>query len=362
MELSSEDALRISVMLANKPQAIRIDESRMILYALSEKGEAQIKLNPTCRDEAYLKLVRARLSTHVLGTPAGYPVHIRRWARMGQVQHSNLQDLLLLGEPEAVVAVVYAEDLTEELAICAWWAMEEPENARQLLRQEGVTETGLGKQLANYLIEFLPFETEPEAMIDSVELVLKSGFLDEQKKLDLWKKARRKLAFLVGFLAAGPSSIPEQANQHRLLASHFEVLNKYARSGHQAATLLLLLFSPAGQMWLTTFARIMEKPANQETVNRALDAVSSLLQPVRPEGKADLPIEQLLDEAQKWVRDQPEALAELAPQLTALRLLSGLGYGVVRPVFSKTDAMGSLMRRKLQPIVDQLIPQVKQLL
>jgi hypothetical protein len=33
-----------------------------------------------------------------------------------------------------------------------------------------------------------------------------------------------------------------------------------------------------------------------------------------------------------------------------MRILSGLGYAVVRPVFCKTDAIGSLMRRKLEPV------------
>ena len=39
MDLSSEDALRLNVLLANKPQAIRIDESAMVVYGLSEQGQ-----------------------------------------------------------------------------------------------------------------------------------------------------------------------------------------------------------------------------------------------------------------------------------------------------------------------------------
>ncbi|MBA1330869.1 sulfur reduction protein DsrS, partial [Candidatus Endoriftia persephone str. Guaymas] len=69
--LSSEDALRLNVLLANKPKAIRIDESSMILYGLSEKGEAKVSLNPNCRDEQYLRQVRETLSGHVLGSPGG---------------------------------------------------------------------------------------------------------------------------------------------------------------------------------------------------------------------------------------------------------------------------------------------------
>ena len=55
MELSAEDALRINVLLAGQLEAVRIDESSMTLYALSDRGETRVKLNPNCRDEPYLR-------------------------------------------------------------------------------------------------------------------------------------------------------------------------------------------------------------------------------------------------------------------------------------------------------------------
>ena len=340
MELSAEDALRINVMLANSPQAIRIDESKMILYALSEKGEMQIQLNPNCRDEQYLKQVRELLSSHALGTPAGYPVHIQRWARMGQTKNENLEELLLLGEPEAVVAVIYAATLSEELARRAWWAMESSENARQLLRFPNLVGTGLGKQLADYLIEFLPFETEAEAIMDSVQLVLQPGLINEGARADVWKKARRKLVFNVGFLAAGPESIPETGVEHPLLSQYRESLVVAAEAGNQNASILLETLSSAGQAWLGLARKILEKPANQEVVNRTLDIVSDYYATIRPEGKVDATLEELEAEAEQWVAGQPGELMDLFPQLVALRVLSGLGYGLVRPVLSRTDAIG----------------------
>lgn len=51
MELSPQDALRLNVLLANRPQAIRINESTMTVFGLSEQGESQIQLNPTGRDD-----------------------------------------------------------------------------------------------------------------------------------------------------------------------------------------------------------------------------------------------------------------------------------------------------------------------
>ena len=104
MELSAEDALRLNVLLANPLEAVRIDESSMTVYALSEQGEASVSLNPRGRDDQYLKKVRELLSSQVLGSPGGYPVFLRRWTRMGQARDHSLEQLLLLGEPEAVVA------------------------------------------------------------------------------------------------------------------------------------------------------------------------------------------------------------------------------------------------------------------
>jgi len=45
-ELSPEDELRLNVMMAGEIQAVRIDESAMIVHGLSSRGEASIKLHP----------------------------------------------------------------------------------------------------------------------------------------------------------------------------------------------------------------------------------------------------------------------------------------------------------------------------
>ncbi len=86
MELSPEDALRINVLLAGEVEAIRIDESRMTVHALSDRGEAKVQLNPNCRDESYLRQVRETLSSHVLGSPGGYPVYLKRWTRLNTLR------------------------------------------------------------------------------------------------------------------------------------------------------------------------------------------------------------------------------------------------------------------------------------
>ena len=173
MELSSEDAFCLNVMLAAGVQAIRIDTSHMTVYGLTEKGEASVRLHPTCRHDQYLKLVRQSLAEHALDSPEGYPVYLRRWTRMGQLRDDNLAKLLLTGEEEAVVAVVHAPGLTDEIARRAWWVMPTLENARRMLEKEPVAHGAMGKVLAEFLVEHLPFEENPVAIIsfDETEMV-----------------------------------------------------------------------------------------------------------------------------------------------------------------------------------------------
>jgi len=366
MELSPEDTLRLNVLLANKPQAIRIHESRMIVYGLSNKGAAQIQLNPTCRDDQYIKLVKELLSGHVLGSPGGYPVYLQRWTRMGQMRDESLEQLLLLGEPEAVVAAVCAPGLTDELARRAWWAMEEAENARQMLTKSEVVAGEMGPVLAAYLVEHLPFETEPLKMIESVSLVLQPGLISDHERDELWKKAQRRNAYYVGFLAT--ANFPEALPAHARFEELAPKLEPLAEAANGAAALLQHLLSAQGQTYLDTLQRIFTKPSNQDVINISLDLVAKYLSAARPDGPVDLTLDELIDEADRWLADPTSPAAEvlpvdtgLAPMLRAMRVLSGLSYGVVRPVFRDSTAIGSLMRRKLEPVISPLMAEIAQL-
>ena len=118
VDLAPEDALRLNVLLAGEIHAVRIDEGAMTLHALTPKGEAKISLHRNCRADLYVMRVRELLGGHALDSPGGYPVHLRRWTRMGHASPKNLAALLKLGEPEAVTAVALAPTLSDELARC----------------------------------------------------------------------------------------------------------------------------------------------------------------------------------------------------------------------------------------------------
>ncbi len=370
MDLSSEDTLRLNVLLASKPLAVRIDESTMTVHGLAERGEKRVTLSPNCREELYLRRVRELISGQVLGSPGGYPVYLRRWSRMGQTRDESLDQLLLLGEPEAVVAVVHAPGLTHELARRAWWAMPTAANARCMLEREVVARSPLGRELAAYLLELLPFETEPTDVIDSVRRLLQPGLIDDAARLALWQRSRQETAFLVGFLMATPEDLPEPVAERADLAMHRPSLEPLAQAGNAPAALLLRVLGGPGQSYLAACQLVLKRPLNQDVVSLFLDTVAGYFVSLRPAGEVDgdLAAHQAAAESLVASPDAEPALATLLqqapglkPDLRAALILSRLGYPVVRPVLSGTTAIGSLMRRKLEPVFAPLAAELETL-
>jgi hypothetical protein len=370
MELASEDSFRLNVLLASKPLAIRIDEGRMTVHGLAPKGESTVRLHPNTRSERYLRLVRELISGQILGSPGGYPVYLRRWTRMGQMRDESLAQLLLLGEPEAVVAAVCSPGLTDELARRAWWAMEDAENARRMLCSPAVVTGTMGPILAAYLIDYLPFETEGGPIMESVRLVLQPGLLDAAQRDDLWRKSARKQTYLVGFLKALPDDLPDPDPSRVLDPALAGGLADLAAQGNGCAQAIIRTASGPGQTWLKTLSSVLAKPPNQDVVTAAFDCLRDYFAALRPEGDPDLTMDGLIADAETFASPQsPDPGAaecaarwpELAPAIAAMRLLSGLGYGVVRPVLPDPTTLGTLMRRKLAPVIDPIQARIRTL-
>lgn len=359
MELSDEDKLRLNVLLVQELQALRIDESRMQVLALTERGEAVVTLNPSGRDEQYLRKVRELISTQVMDSPGGYPVYLERWTRYAQErEEESLQKLLLLGEPEAVVAVVHAPGLTPELARRAWWAMPEAENARCLLSQPTVANAPVAQQLAQYLIEYLPFETEPAAILNSVRLVLQPGLADQATREKLWRLAQRKGAYYIGFLQAIPDQLPEPPPPH----ADWEMLKQHLRvqldAGNPFAEILCRVLSPAGQAFLNTVDAAMGKLADQAASVALFEVIGRYFAPARTGIEYQASCEQACLQAAAVMESCAgyPALAEVLALIPAQReklqaclSLAQVGEHLLDSFFSRSDTVGSLMRRKLLP-------------
>lgn len=367
INLSSEDNLRMNVLLHQELQAIRIDESKMVVYGLSEKGEASVPLKPNCKDEVYIKQVKELISTHILGSPGGYPIFLRRWTRMGQSRtNESLERLLLLGESEAIVAVVNADEVSNEVARRAWWAMPTADNARCLLRHKDVIKGSMGKELADFLVEFLPFEEAPGAMIESARLVLQKDLITEKARDDLWKKGQRKNALLVGFLKTLPDELPVESKEHKALNELKEKLSSL--NDNVYSKILLRIFSKEGQAYLATIEAVIKKPSNQDVVISLFKTMREYFESVRPNDVGYQDIEMLLNDSNKYIdvtatqlvdlRAILECLPELASFIKSTVILSLVGESLTSPVFSRTDAIGSLMRKKINHITSPLLEEI----
>ena len=361
MELSNEDQLRLNVLIAQPLQAIRIDESRMCVHALSEKGEATVQLNPTCKDEKYIRLIRQFLSTHYLGSPGGYPVFLRRWTRMGQARDDSLEKLLLIGEPEAVAAVVHASGLTDELARRAWWSCTSAENARRMLEKESVVKGNMGSVLAQFLVEFLPFEEQQKSIIDSVRLVLQPGLISKEMRKDIWNRGKRKNSYYVGFLQQTPNDLPIDIAPHKKWEALVKALQVEIDQGNDLAKLLCHTMSPNGQAFLFTADLVLQKPNDQDVVVALLNAIGSYFKEINTEAPSWRDIQSLSNYADEvYVKNTSKVEnilaidSSLQPQLKALFYLSMISETLVDPIFGITDAIGSVMRKKIEPVVKPL--------
>lgn len=368
MSLSGEDALRLNVLLANPVQAIRIDESNMVVFALTPDKEAKIELNPNCRASQYLKRVREFLSGHVLGSPGGYPVYLKRWTRMGQARDESLADMLMLGEPEAVVAVACAPGITNELARRVWWIQQDAENARRMLASTDVVSGDMGVILADFLVEFLPFESDPENIIRSVRLLLQGDLIDDATRMKIWERGNSKNVFRIGFLGMTPDALPQQQPARHDYESYRQTLQQLAEAGNTVAPLLARLLDAAGQSFLHSVQQGIKKPASQEAVVALFDIIGQYFRVASPEDNFSRDVMGLISQADAYCHQENDlaaivqALPQLANECRAMAVLGQVSEQVVLPVFASTDAIGSVMRKKLEPITGPLCQELNSLL
>jgi len=359
-ELSPEDSLRLNVMLAGDIQAVRIDAANMTIYGLSPRGTATVKLHPTGRSDQYLRTARELLAGFAIGSPGGYPVYLQRWTRMGQARDKGLDRLLLLGEPEAITSVAYSNGLTDELARRAWWAMPVADHARRMLERECVVQGTMGKVLADYLIEHLPFESNAHIIMDTVRILLQPGLIDEQARLTLWRKGEMDNAYHAGFLASVPDEIPEQIAAREDFSNISTQLASLISSGNIFALFLQRILSSPGQTFLHYYDEVLRYPADKDVVIVLLDALDSYFAKLREQHPCSgETVEAIVTNVETWLAHEPpesaiqqllQAVPELGQEIRAMLALSCMDVDIATPIMSQTTASGTLMRKKLEPV------------
>jgi hypothetical protein len=329
MTLNVEDILKINVLIATS-NAIRIDVYKLSVVGLNAQNKEQsINLQPTGDSDTYLQEVKKLLVTQVLGAMGGYPSYLKRWSRMGQVESSNLASLLKLGEVEAVVAVANAKNLDKDLLKRTWWCATNTDNqaeiGRFLLNKSFVLGTQTGKDISAYLLEFLPFITDTEQLIDTTSLVLQKDLITPILKQKLWQQGQRKTAILVGFLERLPNHLPNIDNTPTKTFSH---------------EFLQIVNDVRGQIFLKTVAHILKKINQEYVLYRTLEVLGRYMAHPLISHKDSIGALQAQTEAFK----DNEALQ-------ARLLLAGVGENLVVSTISAHNLTGSAIRKKLAPVL-----------
>lgn len=368
MQLSNEDNLRMNVLLAQPLKAIRINEGTMTVHALTEKGEAKVKLNPTSRDEQYLRWIREMISMKVTGSPGGYPIFLKRWTRMGHADNT-LEHMLLLGEPEAIVALVHAPTLTHDIGVRAWWANPTTEVARRLLHYPDVVAGSLGRELAEYLLEFLPFEERQLNVVDTVRLCLQGELITEDQRSDLWSRAKRKNPYYVGFLHSN-GLIPAENTKNiccdQIQSNCQNISNELAVEFHE-------VLSESGQKWLGTLKNALKKPVDQDVVISLFKAVDAHFKVEWDENRGVRDINIAVDRTADLLNGDSQCTEQLHQligvlddnlhdKLQSFLILTQIGEDTLIPIFAGNDSVGSVMRRRLEPVTKIIVHHVDNLL
>jgi hypothetical protein len=117
----------------------------------------------------------------------------------------------------------------------------------------------------------------------------------------------------------------------------------------------------------------MKKPANQDVVVELLHAIagySAFLQ-MGSERRTDVDAifdvadeliggrRQVPGDAGNWIGDIVDAVPQAVEKARAMLFLSMLDEPVIDPVFSKTDAIGTVMRKKMLPVSEPIQQQIE---
>jgi hypothetical protein len=157
--------------------------------------------------------------------------------------------------------------------------------------------------------------------------------------------------------------LPVESTEHKSFSEYAEKINSLG--DNVFANMLLRLLSKEGQAYINTVDSVIKKPSNQDVVVLLFQTIKDYLESVRPNQTEYFEIEEVLADADKYVNTSAtqfddlkvilNTLPELKPLIRAIIILSMVDETLLRPVFSRSDAIGTLMRKKISHITTPLI-------
>jgi hypothetical protein len=118
-------------------------------------------------------------------------------------------------------------------------------------------------------------------------------------------------------------------------------------ASHPAATALQRALSSQGQTFLDAAGEVLERPETQEVVSHTLNAIGRYFSGNLDWNQVDQP---LCDSCQTF-----------APKLESVARLARCDDSEVKAIFARSTAIGSLMRRKIEPVTATLLRDIAEL-
>ncbi len=143
-----------------------------------------------------------------------------------------------------------------------------------------------------------------------------------------------------------------------------QLLKELAENNNVPAKFLLRITRKNGQACLKTIETVLKKPANQDVIVFLFKAIEDYFKDVRPHNKPRREITRILEEASNCCtmngpccfKEDIDVLIERIPDskplLESMFVFSCVGEQLVNPIFALTNAVGSVMRRKIEPITN----------
>lgn len=238
-----------------------------------------------------------------------------------------------------------------------------------MLRRSCVVEDALGREIARFLMEHLPFEIETSQILEILSAVLQEGLLERRQIEQIWQRSleRGKGIYRIAFLRGRPLALPDPLPQHPDFDVWCNQLVPLAEQGNAAAQLLLQVGSAAGQTFIAEARRLLEQVANEESVYALLNAIGAFFSPLgvvtgeeRDIGELMLRQEQLMDSGDLHsVAETVEVSPEQRDRVLAMMLLSQLREEVAFSAVLHSGSVGRSLRKRLNAEFDLIGSQLE---
>jgi hypothetical protein len=191
----------------------------------------------------------------------------------------------------------------------------------------------------------------------------------------LWNSGATRNAYRIGFLHATADALPDPREAREDFALHADALQHIGSKGNALALLLHKLLDSPGQTFLAASASVLRAPQDQEAAVALMGCIAEYFAPASgliararevPDLQQDadalcLEPTGTSDDADGTLRDLLDAVPGLRDEVHAMVFLGGASEDLLVPVFSQTDAVGSVMRRRLEPITAPLLERMARL-